>query len=76
MNSTASRAKLFSVKNCQEPFAQHPALHVPIFDTSWAIVFWLAYIWDFYVSEASVIGQTKDTPCAPDQHTYRIALPA
>lgn len=34
---------------------------LPIFLYPWAWLFWGAYIWAFYISEAGVISRTKDT---------------
>jgi protein-S-isoprenylcysteine O-methyltransferase Ste14 len=36
-------------------------VHLPIFSFPWALLFWGAYIWAFYISEAGVIRRTKET---------------
>lgn len=38
-----------------------PEVQLPIFSLPWALLFWVAYIWAFYISEAGVIKRTKDT---------------
>lgn len=38
-----------------------PDVQLPIFSFPWAFLFWSAYIWAFYISEAGVISRTKQT---------------
>ena len=38
-----------------------PQVQLPMFFFPWALLFWGAYIWAFYISEAGVIRRTKET---------------